>query len=304
MKPGFSLSALGGGEGRGEVRGAQGSEQRRDPPHPPGAAAPGPSLSPLEGGEGLVAPGASYAAALSVEKLGHRFGPRRVLKDVSFSIAPSDFTVLLGLNGAGKTTLFSLITRLYAQAEGAIHIFGLDPRERPSECLRQIGIVFQQPTLDLDLTVEQNLYYHCALHGVSHREAARRIAVELERVGLADQRREKLRRLSGGQRRRVEIARALLHSPRLLLLDEPTVGLDIASRQFMLDHVRRLCREQGLAALWATHLIDEVGDGARAVVLHKGEVLADGAAAELVEQARAPSMRAAFETLVQEREAA
>jgi ABC-2 type transport system ATP-binding protein len=246
----------------------------------------------------------SIVVAFSVDGLGHRFGPRRVLKDVSFSIAPGDFTVLLGLNGAGKTTLFSLATRLYAQGEGTIRIFGMDIRDRPSECLGEMGIVFQQPTLDLDLSVEQNLYYHAALHGLSHRDAAQRLTAEIDRVGLAEQRRERVRRLSGGQRRRVEIARALLHRPRLLLLDEPTVGLDIASRQFMLDHVRRLCREQGLAALWATHLIDEVGDGARVVVLHKGEVLADGAAAQLLGQTCAPSMRAAFETLVQEREAA
>jgi ABC-2 type transport system ATP-binding protein len=246
----------------------------------------------------------SITPALAVEGLGHRFGPRRVLKDVSFSIAPGDFTVLLGLNGAGKTTLFSLATRLYAQSEGTIRIFGMDIRERMLECLRQMGIVFQQPTLDLDLTVEQNLYYHCALHGLSRRDATRRITAEIERVGLVDQRRDKTRQLSGGQRRRIEIARALLHQPRLLLLDEPTVGLDIASRQFMLDHVRRLCRDEGLAALWATHLIDEVGEGARVVVLHKGEVLADGAAAQLLGQRRASSMRAVFETLVQEREAA
>jgi len=246
----------------------------------------------------------TIAPALAVDGLGHRFGPRRVLKDVSFSVAAGDFTVLLGLNGAGKTTLFSLATRLYAQAEGKIRIFGMDIRERMLECLRQMGIVFQQPTLDLDLSVEQNLFYHSALHGLSHREAARRIAAEIDRVGLTEQRREKARRLSGGQRRRVEIARALLHQPRLLLLDEPTVGLDIASRQFMLDHVRRLCREEGLAALWATHLIDEVGEWARVVVLHKGEVLADAAAAQLIGEMRAPSMRAAFETLVQEREAA
>jgi ABC-2 type transport system ATP-binding protein len=226
------------------------------------------------------------------------------LKDVSFSVGPGDFTVLLGLNGAGKTTLFSLATRLYAQSEGTIRIFGMDIRERMLDCLRQMGIVFQQPTLDLDLSVEQNLYYHCALHGLSRRETARRIAAEIERVGLVDQRRDKTRQLSGGQRRRIEIARALLHQPRLLLLDEPTVGLDIASRQFMLDHVRRLCRDEGLAALWATHLIDEVGEGARVVVLHKGEVLADGAAAQLLGQRRAASMRAVFETLVQEREAA
>src|SRR2546421_8956524 len=150
----------------------------------------------------------STTPAFSVEGLGHRFGPRRVLKDVTFSIAPGDFTVLLGLNGAGKTTLFSLATRLYAQAEGTIRIFGMDIRERMLECLRQMGIVFQQPTLDLDLTVEQNLYYHCALHGLSHREAARRIATEIDRVGLNGQRAEKGRRLSGGQRRPVAIAPA------------------------------------------------------------------------------------------------
>ena len=242
--------------------------------------------------------------ALSIEGLGHRFGPRRVLNDVSFSISPGDFMVLLGLNGAGKTTLFSLATRLYVQREGAIRIFGMDVREQASECLRRMGVVFQQPTLDLDLTVEQNLLYHASLHGLSHREAVQRGVAEMERVGLADRRRDKVRQLSGGQRRRVEIARCLLHRPRLLLLDEPTVGLDIASRQFMLDHTRQLCREAGIAALWATHLIDEVGDGAQVVVLHKGEVRAVGPAAQLLGQTRTPSMRAAFESLVQEREAA
>ena len=238
--------------------------------------------------------------AFAVEALGHRFGQRKVLNDVSFSIAPGEFTVLLGLNGAGKTTLFSLATRLYAQGEGIIRIFGMDLRKEALACLRLMGVVFQQPTLDLDLSVEQNLFYHCALHGLSHREAALRIADEVERVGLDERRRDKARRLSGGQRRRVEIARALLHRPRLLLLDEPTVGLDISSRQFLLDHVRHLCRDEGLAALWATHLIDEAGDGARVIVLHKGEVRADAGAAQLLGETHAPSLRAAFETLVQE----
>jgi len=244
------------------------------------------------------------APAFAVEGLGHRFGQRRVLNDVSFSIEPGEFTVLLGLNGAGKTTLFSLATRLYAQSEGAIRIFGMDLSKQALQCLQLMGIVFQQPTLDLDLTLDQNLFYHCALHGLSRREAAQRIAIEVERVGLTDRRRDKARELSGGQRRRVEIARALLHQPRLLLLDEPTAGLDISSRQFLLDHVRRLCREEGLAALWATHLIDEVGEGARVVVLHKGEVRADGGAAAILGRTQAPSLRAAFETLVQERAAA
>src|SRR6516164_10608479 len=118
----------------------------------------------------------SSPPAFSVEGLGHRFGQRRVLNDASFAIAPGEFTVLLGLNGAGKTTLFSLATRLYAQAEGTIRIFGMDIRERMLECLRQMGIVFQHPTLDPDLSLDQNLFYHCALHGLSPREAGRRIA--------------------------------------------------------------------------------------------------------------------------------
>src|SRR5207302_6797304 len=111
----------------------------------------------------------SVAPALEVVGLGHRFGPRRVLKDVSFSIAPGDFTVLLGLNGAGKSTLFSLITRLYAHRSGAIKVFGAAVERDPTSALARIGIVFQQPTLDLDLTVEQNLRYHAALHGISRR---------------------------------------------------------------------------------------------------------------------------------------
>ena len=255
-------------------------------------------------GRGVAAVSGEPAAAFSVHGLGHRFGPRRVLRDVGFKIAPGDFTVLLGLNGAGKTTLFSLATRLYAQAEGTIRVFGIDIRANPSDCLRQIGVVFQQPTLDLDLSVEQNLYYHAALHGLSHRQAKVRIDAETPRVGLADRLKDKVRRLSGGQRRRVEIARALLHQPRLLLLDEPTVGLDIESRQFLLDHVRGLCREEGIAALWATHLIDEVGEGAKVVVLHKGEVLAAGPAGEVLGDSRPAMMRAAFENLVREKDPA
>jgi ABC-2 type transport system ATP-binding protein len=244
------------------------------------------------------------APAFSVEGLGHKFGARRVLNNVSFAIAPGDFTVLLGLNGAGKTTLFSLATRLYAQGEGVIEVFGMDIRKHASVCLSQIGVVFQQPTLDLDLSVEQNLCYHAALHGMSRRQAAAQIAVEVPRVGLVERRRDKVRQLSGGQRRRVEIARALLHRPRLLLLDEPTVGLDIASRQFLLDHVRRLCREEGLAALWATHLIDEVGADARVVVLHRGEVLAVGSAGQVLGENRPELMRGAFEALIRESETA
>jgi ABC-2 type transport system ATP-binding protein len=241
------------------------------------------------------------APALSVESLSHAFGEREVLHEVRFEIHPGERAILLGLNGAGKTTLFSLVTRLYDHRSGSIRIFGAKIKQDPSAALSRIGVVFQQPTLDLDLTVSQNLFYHASLHGIARRVAAERILHEIERVGLQDRLRDKVRELSGGQRRRVEIARALLHRPTLLLLDEPTVGLDIASRQFLLDHVRRLCREEGLAALWATHLIDEVDADGKVIVLHRGRVLAQGAVAEVIKASGADSMTGAFDALTRER---
>jgi len=236
-------------------------------------------------------------AALSVEKLSHDFGKRRALDEVSITIQPGDFTVLLGQNGAGKTTFFSLVTRLYNNRSGSIRVFGEELRERPSWALARIGVVFQQRTLDLDLTVTQNLHYHAALHGMARRVASERIEQELARLELSERAEEKVRQLSGGQLRRVEIARALLHKPRLLLLDEPTVGLDIGSRQGILDHMRRLVAEQQLGLLWATHLIDEVVPGNRVIVLHEGRVLASGGVDEVVSQAGATDIRDAFNKL-------
>jgi ABC-2 type transport system ATP-binding protein len=237
--------------------------------------------------------------ALEVAGLSHAYGERTVLHGVSLAIYPGDFNVLLGLNGAGKSTLFSLVTRLYAHRSGAIRIYGAAIDRDTATALSRLGVVFQQSTLDLDLTVEQNLRYHAALHGLPRADAETRIAAELDRVALAERRRDRVRELSGGQRRRVEIARALLHEPLLLLLDEPTVGLDVAGRQFLLDHVRRLCRERRIAVLWATHLIDEVGEEARVIVLHRGRVMADGTVDDVVAATGTASIRAAFDALVQ-----
>ncbi len=234
---------------------------------------------------------------LSVEGLGHSFGAKRVLDDVCFAIQPGEFTVLLGLNGAGKTTLFSLITRLYNNRSGAIRIFGLDVRKSPSKALARIGVVFQQPTLDLDLSVAQNLHYHAALHGLGRGDAKPRIEAELGRMRMIERADDKVRELSGGQRRRIEIARALMHRPRLLLLDEPTVGLDIESRQAMIDHVRGLCREEAIAVLWATHLIDEIGADDHVIVLHQGRVLASGTTGEVNHAGGAATIGEAFTNL-------
>lgn len=235
--------------------------------------------------------------ALRVARVGHSYGARRALDDVSFDVPRGSFTVLLGLNGAGKSTLFSLITRLYAAREGRIEIFGHDVARESGEALRRLGVVFQARTLDLELSVMQNLVYHAALHGVGAAEAKRRGKAALERAGLIERAEEKARNLSGGQMRRVEIARALLHGPRLLLLDEPTVGLDIKARADIIAHVRALVAEERLAVLWTTHLIDEVEPADDVVILHKGKALAIGKAASIIEVNGAENIGVAFERL-------
>jgi len=237
------------------------------------------------------------APALVVNNVSHSFGENLALNDVSLEIPRGRFVVLLGLNGAGKSTLFALITRLYDNVTGEIRIFGHDVRRRAMAALQRLGVVFQSRTLDLDLTLRQNLLYHCALHGIRGREARRRTERALQIVGLADRAREKVRNLSGGQARRVEIARSLLHQPSLLLLDEPTVGLDIGSRESVINIVRSLVEKEGLGVLWATHLFDEVLPTDLIVLLHKGRVLFNGSVPDLLAKTATQSVSDAFRKL-------
>ncbi|MDJ0858385.1 MAG: ABC transporter ATP-binding protein, partial [Dinoroseobacter sp.] len=218
---------------------------------------------------------------LSVRNLSYSYGSKRALDDVSFSIAPGAFSALLGPNGAGKSTLFSLLTRLFTTEEGQIEIAGHDISREPRAALAKIGVVFQQSTLDLDLTVKRNLSYFAALHGISGRDARTRIDAALERLDISDRAGERARDLNGGHRRRTEIARCLIHSPSVLLLDEPTVGLDAASRKAITDYVHELSRTDGLTVLWATHLTDEIADADRLLVLHHGQLLQDGIVGDL-----------------------
>jgi ABC-2 type transport system ATP-binding protein len=241
-----------------------------------------------------------FDAALAIDGVSHSYGARRALDGVTFAVRPASFVVLLGLNGAGKSTLFSLVTRLYATQSGRIRIFGHDVAREPGAALRQLGVVFQPRTLDLDLSVLQNLTYHASLHGIGARQARRRADETLAQVALADRAHDKVRDLSGGQMRRVEIARALLHRPRLLILDEPTVGLDIKARADILTHVRTLVARDGVAVVWATHLIDEVADGDELVVLHRGRKLAHGPVSEVADRS---DVRAAFTRLTQDADA-
>ena len=241
--------------------------------------------------------GSDPVAALEVAALSHSYGQKRALNDVSFAITPGTFTVLLGLNGAGKTTLFSLISHLYDTRQGSVRIFGHDIGRAPGEALRRLGIVFQARTLDLDLSVYQNLAYHASLHGMGSVAARQRIDTLLAQVDMSDRLRDKARSLSGGQMRRIEIARALLHRPPLLLLDEATVGLDVQSRAGILANIRGLVATEGLSVFWATHLIDEVGSQDNVVVLAQGNLVAQGVVADVVRATGAQDIGEAFSVL-------
>jgi ABC-2 type transport system ATP-binding protein len=232
--------------------------------------------------------------ALAVENLSFAYGDRPALSGVSFTVRPGHTTMLLGLNGSGKTTLFSLLCRLFVAERGRIVIDGRPLRAAGAKALSQVGIVFQQTTLDLDLTVEQNLRYFAALHGMRRREAEARIDEELAVLDLAGRRKDPVRTLNGGHRRRLEIARALMHHPRILLLDEPTVGLDVDTRRMLIDKLHDRAENDGTAMLWATHLIDEIRDDDPLIILHKGRVVADGVTAALVAASGAPTLEAAF----------
>jgi len=237
--------------------------------------------------------------ALEITDLSFRFGNKVALDDVSFSVGMGQFKVLLGPNGAGKTTFFSLVTRLYDSALGQIQVSGINLRDNPHQALARMGVVFQQPTLDLDLTVRQNLFYHAALHGMKKTDANERIETELTRFGMLERQNEKVRQLNGGHRRRVEIARALMHNPGLLLLDEPTVGLDVPSRRDIVEHVHRMASEQNIAVLWSTHLIDEIYDGDKVIILDQGKICADGTVPEIMARTGTEKIADAFNKIVE-----
>jgi ABC-2 type transport system ATP-binding protein len=239
------------------------------------------------------------APALVLDQVVKTYGSVRAIDGVTLTAQPGEFIALLGPNGAGKTTLFQLLSGLFVPDSGRIAVMGHDMSRDPVPALAQLGIVFQQPTLDLELTVTANLLFHAGLHGIPRPVAKERIARELLRLGLADRAHDKTAQLSGGNRRRVELARALLHEPRLLLMDEATVGLDPASRSDLIRLMLAMRAERNVAVLWSTHLCDEVPDADRVVVLHRGKVVADTTPARLIAEAEAVTIEEAFLAMTQ-----
>jgi ABC-2 type transport system ATP-binding protein len=231
---------------------------------------------------------------LRVDGLSKRYGERAALDQVSFTLQRASLVVLLGPNGAGKSTLFQLLTGLFVPDAGSIDVVGHSMRTAATQALRHIGVVFQQMSLDLDLSVHANLRFHADLHGLPRAAAQRRIAQGCAAAGLSADLERSVRELSGGNRRKVELVRALLHEPALLLMDEPTVGLDPKSRRDLLATVRADIAQRGTTVLWATHLVEEATRADRVLVLHHGRVLADGSATEVITALGGGSLEEAF----------
>ncbi len=217
------------------------------------------------------------ALPVHIERLTHRYGSRRALDNVSLSVPQGALYGLLGPNGSGKTTLFRILATLLQPSEGAVRIFGHDPRTHPDQVRRRTGVVFQDVALDEELTVLENLRTHAALHGLRRSAFEARLARLLPLFGLEESLRERAGRLSGGQKRRVDLARGLLHAPPLLLLDEPAVGLDPAARHAFREAIDWLRREEGATVVLATHAMEEADRCDLLTILDRGRIVARGA---------------------------
>ena len=218
---------------------------------------------------------------IQVENLTHKYGGRTALNGVSFTVSQGEIFGLLGPNGGGKSTLFRILSTMMTPTGGRATVAGYDVVRDAAAVRRQVGVVFQSQSLDKALTVEENLRAQGHLHGLSGADLRARMEHAMERLGLADRRKDLVETLSGGLRRRVEIAKALLHSPRVLLMDEASTGLDPAARRDLSRHVETLRETEGVTILLTTHVLEEAGRCDRLVLLHEGNIVAQGTPAEL-----------------------
>lgn len=226
----------------------------------------------------------SVPPAIEVEGLTHSYDRRPALQGVSFTVLAGETFGVLGPNGGGKTTLFRILTTLLPPASGRARVLGEDVTKNPQAVRQAIGVVFQSASLDGKLTVRENLRHQGHLYGLSGKTLGQRIALMLERLGLTDRRNDPVEKLSGGLRRRVEIAKGLLHSPQLLLLDEPSTGLDVGARRDLRRYLRQLSQEEGTTILLTTHLMEEADACDRLVILDRGALVALGSPEALKKQ--------------------
>jgi ABC-2 type transport system ATP-binding protein len=227
-----------------------------------------------------VAP-ASVTPVISVEHLVHRYGDRTALNGVSFDVRPAELFGLLGPNGSGKTTLFRILSTLMLPTAGRATIMGCDAAQEPARLRRQIGVVFQAQSIDLKLTAYENLWHQGHLYGLRGAALKKRIQEILSRVGLADRAKELVETFSGGMQRRIELAKGLLHHPGVLLLDEPTTGLDPGARRDLWQYLQMLRDEEHVSVLVTTHLMEEAERCDRLAIMNEGNLVALGTPTEL-----------------------
>jgi ABC-2 type transport system ATP-binding protein len=218
---------------------------------------------------------------IEVQNLTHRYGDRVALSDVSFDVKKGEIFGLLGPNGGGKSTLFRILSTMMVPTEGHAKIAGFDVERNPAEVRRRVGVVFQTQSLDKALTVQENLRAQGHLHGLSGAILQDRMERAMERLGISDRRRDMVETLSGGLRRRVEIAKALLHQPQVLLMDEASTGLDPAARRDLSRHVADLREGEGVTILLTTHILEEADKCDRLILLHQGKIVAQGSPSQL-----------------------
>jgi len=215
--------------------------------------------------------------AVDIQGVTHRYGTHEALWDVSLQVAPGTLYGVLGPNGSGKTTLFRILSTLMPPSEGAASVFGVDTTQDAEVVRQRLGVVFQDEALDDNLTVRENLRFQAALYGLHGADRRERIDALLRRLDISDRADDAVSELSGGLRRRADLARGLLHRPDLLLLDEPTTGLDPAARRAFWTAIGRLREEEGTTLLLATHLMDEAERCDRVGILSDGALVTDGA---------------------------
>lgn len=219
--------------------------------------------------------------SINISDVSYQFRGKLALDSVSLNLMPG-FNVILGPNGAGKSTLLSLLTAQRPLQNGMLTYDSLDITTDQRDVMAKIGVVFQQTTLDLDLSVKQNLTYFGALHGLSAKRVIENITPILSSLALLDRLDDKIRSLNEGHRRRVEIARCMIHNPDFLLLDEATVGLDVDSRKLIIEHIRALAQSRSLTVLWTTHLMDEVKNEDALFILNQGQLITNGKCEQLL----------------------